>query len=76
MEAKDHDHIAEEAADVMYFMMFRCAAAGVTLSEVEKQLDERSLKISRRPGNAKEWRSANADSILEGGKGEAEAAKK
>lgn len=65
VEAKDHDHIAEEAADVMYFMMVRCAAAGVTLSEVEKQLDERSLKISRRPGNAKEWRSANAAKILE-----------
>lgn len=64
VEAKEHDHIAEEAADVMYFMMVRCAAAGVTLNEIEKQLDKRSLKVSRRPGNAKEWRSANAAKLL------------
>ena len=76
VEAKDPDHIAAEAADVMYFMLTRCVAGGATLQDIERHLDKRTLKVSRRPGNAKEWRSANAESILEGGKGEAEAANK
>lgn len=64
VEAQDKDHIAAEAADVTYFMMTRCVAAGVTISDIEKHLDKRSLKISRRPGNAKEYRTQNANAIL------------
>lgn len=64
VEAEDKDHIAAEAADVTYFMMTRCVAAGVTISDIEKHLDKRSLKISRRPGNAKEYRTENANAIL------------
>lgn len=45
IEAKEKDHIASEAADVMYFMLTRCVAAGVTLSDIEAQLDKRSLKV-------------------------------
>ena len=65
MEAKDPDHIAAEAADVIYFAMTRCVAGGATLQDIEKHLDKRALKVSRRPGNAKEWRSANAKRILQ-----------
>ena len=37
--------MAAEAADVIYFMMTRCVAAGVGLREIEKHLDRRSLKV-------------------------------
>ena len=39
------DKVAAEAADVIYFMMTRCVAAGVGLREIEKHLDRRSLKV-------------------------------
>jgi phosphoribosyl-ATP pyrophosphohydrolase/phosphoribosyl-AMP cyclohydrolase/histidinol dehydrogenase len=64
IEATDPDHVAAEAADVMYFMMTRCVAAGVGLKDIEKHLDKRTLKVTRRPGNAKEWRTQNAKQIL------------
>lgn len=46
MEATDPDHIAAEAADVMYFMMTRCVAGGVTLRDIEHHLDKRTLKVT------------------------------
>lgn len=46
VEAKDPDHIAAEAADVMYFMMTRCVAGGVTLRDIERHLDRRTLKVT------------------------------
>lgn len=45
VEAKDHDHIAAEAADVLYFLMTRCVAADVSLVDIERQLDLRSWKV-------------------------------
>lgn len=53
-EARDASHIAEEAADVFFFAMAALAKAGVPLAEVERVLDRRALKLSRRTGNAKE----------------------
>jgi hypothetical protein len=35
VEATEPDHVAAEAADVLYFMMTRCVAAGVGLREIE-----------------------------------------
>ena len=52
-EARTKDHVAAEAADVFYFAMVACARAGVKLADVCEKLDARSLKIRRRPGNAK-----------------------
>ena len=52
-EARTKDHVAAEAADVLYFAMVACARAGVKLADVCEKLDARSLKIRRRPGNAK-----------------------
>ncbi|CAM9318139.1 unnamed protein product [Scytosiphon promiscuus] len=63
-EAETKKHVAEEAADVTYFMMVRCAAAGVSWEDVERELDSRSLKLKRRPGNAKAERIAEGDRIL------------
>lgn len=53
-EARDASHIAEEAADVLFFAMMALAKASVPLAEVERVLDRRALKLTRRPGNAKE----------------------
>eukprot|EP00903_Cladosiphon_okamuranus_P018234 g16773.t1 len=69
-EAETKKHVAEEAADVTYFMMVRCAAAGVSWEDVEKELDLRSLKLKRRPGNAKAERIAEGDRILGAGRKE------
>ncbi|EGD73441.1 hisD [Salpingoeca rosetta] len=52
-EAKDTDHIASEMADLLYFSLALCTKAGVSLDDVERKLDRRHLKVSRRPGNAK-----------------------
>ena len=108
VEAEEPDHVAAEAADVLYFTMTRCVAAGVGLRcvygthmrasyfiicikshmnscdtvlttfmthihhtsythihyrEIEAHLDRRTYKVTRRPGNAKEWRTNNAESV-------------
>jgi phosphoribosyl-ATP pyrophosphohydrolase/phosphoribosyl-AMP cyclohydrolase len=42
-----------EAADVLFFALTRAIQMGVSLADIEQELDRRSLKISRRPGNAK-----------------------
>lgn len=52
-EAKESSDIAHEAADVLFFTLTKLVSAGVSLSEVEKVLDRRALKVTRRPGNAK-----------------------
>lgn len=52
-DARTPDEITHEAADVLYFTLARLAAAGVTLEAVERELDRRALKLSRRPGDAK-----------------------
>ncbi len=62
-EARTTEEIAHEAADVIYFTMARLAAAGVPLEAVERELDRRALKVSRRPGNAK---PQGADGGVEG----------
>ncbi|EDQ85680.1 uncharacterized protein MONBRDRAFT_29130 [Monosiga brevicollis MX1] len=52
-EADTADHVASEAADLVYFAMVKCVSAGVSFTDVERVLDRRHLKIKRRPGNAK-----------------------
>ena len=47
------EHVAEEAADVIYFALVAMVRAGVSLNDVESVLDRRERRISRRPGNAK-----------------------
>lgn len=47
------EQVAEEAADLLYFTLVRLAAAGVPLEAVERVLERRALRVSRRPGDAK-----------------------
>lgn len=63
-QATTADDIAWETADLIYFALVKCVANGVTLRDVEQQLENRSRKITRRPGHAKpKWDvSAKADS--------------
>ena len=47
-EATDRADIVHEAADVLFFVMTRLAAEGVPLDDIERELDRRSLKVTRR----------------------------
>ncbi|KAI9368101.1 histidinol dehydrogenase-domain-containing protein [Aspergillus egyptiacus] len=51
--ANTKEEIAFEAADLLYFALTRCVAAGVSLEDVERSLDLKSLKVKRRKGDAK-----------------------
>lgn len=55
VEAKDSDqeHVAFEAADLLYFALARCIRAGVSLEDVERSLDKKGKKVTRRKGDAK-----------------------
>ena len=42
-----------EAADVLFFAMTAMARAGVSMADVERVLDRRALRTTRRAGDAK-----------------------
>lgn len=52
-QKKDKDEVAWEAADLLYFVMTYCVKNGVSLADVERNLDVKSLKVTRRKGDAK-----------------------
>ncbi|KAF2200650.1 tri-functional histidine biosynthesis protein [Delitschia confertaspora ATCC 74209] len=52
-DANTKSEIAFEAADVLYFALTKCIAAGVSLEDVERNLDAKSIKVKRRRGDAK-----------------------
>ncbi|KAJ5581692.1 Histidine biosynthesis trifunctional-protein [Penicillium sp. DV-2018c] len=51
--AQTKEEIAFEAADLLYFALTKCTAAGVSLGDIERNLDLKSLKVKRRKGDAK-----------------------
>ncbi|KAI1136004.1 histidine biosynthesis trifunctional-protein [Hypoxylon sp. FL0543] len=54
--AQAPEDVAFEAADLIYFALTKAVSAGVRLADIEKNLDAKSLKVKRRPGNAKgQW---------------------
>ncbi|KAK9456232.1 histidinol dehydrogenase-domain-containing protein [Dipodascopsis uninucleata] len=60
-QAETKSEIAFEFADVIYFAMTKAIKAGVSFSDVEKYLDSKAKKITRRKGDAKpKWASAIA----------------
>jgi phosphoribosyl-ATP pyrophosphohydrolase / phosphoribosyl-AMP cyclohydrolase / histidinol dehydrogenase len=66
-EATEPKDIAWEVADLLFFALTKCVANGVSLADVEAQLDKRSSKISRRKGDAKpKWASSNSNEIRSG----------
>jgi phosphoribosyl-ATP pyrophosphohydrolase len=44
---------AFEAADLIYFALVKAIREGAKLSDIESELERRSFKVQRRPGNAK-----------------------
>jgi phosphoribosyl-ATP pyrophosphohydrolase/phosphoribosyl-AMP cyclohydrolase/histidinol dehydrogenase len=51
--AQTKEEVAFEAADLFYFALTKCTAAGVSLEDIERNLDLKSLKVKRRKGDAK-----------------------
>ena len=55
-EATSKQDIVAEAADLLYFALTKCTAAGVSLEDIESNLDLKSMKTTRRKGDAKhQW---------------------
>ena len=59
-DAASGDHVAREAADLLYFTMVRMTACGVRLADVERELGRRALRLTRRPGDSKRAMKAEA----------------
>lgn len=53
VDASDSGAVTHEAADVIYFTLAKLASAGVALDQVSRELDRRSLRVTRRAGDAK-----------------------
>ncbi|GAA5919119.1 hypothetical protein JCM1841_005635 [Sporobolomyces salmonicolor] len=55
-DAETKEDLAGEVADLLYFTLARAVSMGVGLKDVQKVLEKRSLKVTRRKGDAKpEW---------------------
>lgn len=52
-DGKTKENIAFEAADLIYFALTKAVGAGVSLADIEANLDAKSLRVKRRTGNAK-----------------------
>jgi len=61
--ARTSSEVIHEAADVLYFTMVRLRAAGVELADIERELDRRAMKVTRRAGNAKPTPTARAGGV-------------
>jgi phosphoribosyl-ATP pyrophosphohydrolase/phosphoribosyl-AMP cyclohydrolase/histidinol dehydrogenase len=54
--AKSKQDVAFEAADLIYFALTKAVSAGVSLADIERNLDAKSVKVKRRQGDAKgQW---------------------
>lgn len=55
-DAKSKKEVAFEAADLIYFALTKAVSVGVTLADIERNLDAKSVKVKRRQGDAKgQW---------------------
>ena len=55
-EATDKKDIAAEAGDLLFFALTKCIAAGVSMDDIEHNLNLKSTKVTRRRGDAKpQW---------------------
>ena len=54
-EASSKEDIVAEAGDLIYFTLTKCVAAGVGIADIERNLDLKSAKTSRRKGEAKPY---------------------
>lgn len=56
-DADTREAAVHEAADVLFFTLARLARDGIDFDLVERELDRRALRVTRRPGHAKEPRA-------------------
>ncbi|KAI8880426.1 histidine biosynthesis trifunctional-protein [Backusella circina FSU 941] len=64
-DATEKNDVAWEAADLIYFALTKCVSAGVSLTDIEKNLDIKARKVTRRPGNAKpKWEEKKAEPVV------------
>ncbi|KAL2060046.1 hypothetical protein VTL71DRAFT_9868 [Oculimacula yallundae] len=55
-DAKTKSEVAFEAADLIYFALTKAISAGVSVADIERNLDAKSVKVKRRQGDAKgQW---------------------
>lgn len=54
--ADDHESVIAETADLLYFLLVKAASAGISVFDVESELERRALRVTRRPMVAKEQR--------------------
>lgn len=53
ISASNPEEATHEAADLLFFALTRAIQCGSSLVEIERELDRRALKVTRRPGDAK-----------------------
>lgn len=69
-EASSRQDITSEAADLIFFALTKCVAAGVGVEDIERNLDLKSMKTTRRKGDAKSFWAKNVgldSSVSSGG---------
>jgi len=66
-DAGDSDSVVQEAADVLYFLMVALSRWGVSLADVERELEHRSRKVTRRSASSPKGTGSEA------GRGQTEA---
>ncbi|THV08466.1 histidine biosynthesis trifunctional-protein [Dendrothele bispora CBS 962.96] len=61
--AQTKEEVSFEAADLIYFALTKCVSFGVGIIDIEKSLDKKAKRVTRRPGNAKpQWSSSSSPS--------------
>ncbi|THH32883.1 hypothetical protein EUX98_g1282 [Antrodiella citrinella] len=61
--AETKEEVAFEAADLFYFALTKCISSGVTIADIERSLDKKAKKVTRRKGDAKpQWAEKVAES--------------
>ncbi|KAF5390689.1 hypothetical protein D9757_002729 [Collybiopsis confluens] len=59
--AETRDEVAFEAADLIYFALTKCTAYGVGIADIERSLDKKAKRVTRRAGDAKpQWSTHKA----------------
>jgi len=64
--ATTKEEVAFEAADLLYFTLTKCVATGIGVADIEKSLDQKAKRITRRTGSAKaQWASRESTAATE-----------
>lgn len=62
--AETKDEVSFEAADLFYFALTKCIASGVSIADIERSLDLKARRVTRRTGNPKpQWTKEEAPAV-------------